>query len=613
LRRRGARWPIALAALIACAAAAPAASAAGPAGVAQPFGLVVDHAGGRAYWADLFGRISWTTLDGSASGRLNTGGGTLNDPEGLVVDHDRGLLYWANFITSTNGPIGFAKLDDSGGGNLATPGAPALNPAGLALVGDTLYWTSGEAHNEISFASVTGSGGGELTIAGSGSVRAPRGIAFDPVGARLYWTNRDIDMIASAKLDGSDSRNLATPGATVSAAHSVAIDPTARRIYWVNDSDAGTSVTHSIWFANLDGSGGGQLHLPGDSTADSVAVDPVTGRIYWGSENAGATNPGAIRSANADGSDVKVLFPAPVDTTLHAPVIDDAPPTSTPLTSASLLYHAVDQGVTLSCRLDGGAAVTCTRQSSYSRLALGNHCFSVAERRNGLDGPAAQACWTVTQLAPGCTASFHHGYFITAGAVTLARRQAVFHATSDGVTGRIALTTRTSVKGARVTYRLDGKALSARASATLAFAQLDRTRSHTLTVDVAAGGRRARITRRFRYASFVAVACGGRQVVGRIAPRTVRLGGARVSVSAQVPREIRGIAKLRFVVTASRPGALRAVRFTFDGKLLDQHARNAALTAQQLSAGGTQVLTVALVPVHGRTVTLRIPFRTRST
>jgi DNA-binding beta-propeller fold protein YncE len=602
---------VALAAL-ACAAGAPAASAAGPATVVQPFGLVVDHAGGRVYWSNLTGTISWASLDGSASGALNTGAGALTEPEGLAVDHDRGLLYWANFGTPTT-TIGFAKLDDSGGGNLATPGAPALNPSGLALVGDTLYWTSGELHNLISFASVTGTGGGALTITGSGSVQAPRGIAFDPGGGRLYWTNRGDNTIASAELNGANSRNLATPGAIVSSPHSVAIDPGGRRIYWVNDSDASSAAPHSIWFANLDSPGAGQLHLPGDSSTDSVAVDPATGRIYWASESSGAQSPGAVRSANPDGSDVKVLFPPPVDNTLHAPVIDDAPPASTPLTDASFLYHAADKGVALSCALDGGATRTCTGRSSFAALAVGRHCFTVREQRNGTFGPPAQACWTVTQLAPGCTAGFHHGYFIAAGAATLARRQVVFHATSDGVAGRIALTTRTSAKGARVTYRLDGRTLSAGASATLAFAQLDRTRSHTLTVDVAAGGRRARITRRFRYVSFVAVACGGRQVVGRIVPRTVRLGGAHVTVSAQVPPEIRGTAKLRFVVTSSRPGVLRAVRFVFGGKLLDQHARNAALTAQQLSADGEQVMTVALVPAHGRTVTLRITFRTRST
>lgn len=216
-----------------------------------------------------------------------------------------------------------------------------------------------------------------------------------------------------------------------------------------------------------------------------------------------------------------------------------------------------------------------------------------------------------SQLAAGCTASFHHGYFVTAGAATLARRAVVFHATTDGVHGRIALQT-TSKAAIKVTYQLDGHTLSSGLRATLAYAQLDRTRSHTLTITVTSAGHRARIVRRFRYASFVAIACGGRRVVGRIAPRTARVGGATVTISAQIPKDVRGTTKLRFLV-ADRSHVLRAAHFTFADKALTQHALSAALTSQQLRANGSQMLTVALVPKRGRTVTVRIAFRTAST
>jgi hypothetical protein len=572
----------------------------------NPYALTVDHASGRVYWANFGGgnggAISYANLDGSGSGTLNTSGATIVAPLGIAVDPAAGLVYWVN---QTNPhPIGFARLDGSGGGDLATGAATSVDAHGLVLVDGTLYWPN--ADNGIAFAPVGGQGGGELHITGSASVMHPAGPSIDPATERIYWANTFGTTIASATLTGADSRNLVTTGATVVEPTGTAIDPARNRIYWVNNSLAITGVAgHNISYADLAGGGGGDLALPDDASAQSIAIDPVAGRIVWAT-----SSPALVRSANLDGSDVKVLAPV-VDTSLHAPVIDDAPPSSTPLTDASLLYHAVDQGVTLSCQLDGGAESACTGRSAYAHLAVGRHCFSVNERRNALDGPAVQACWTVTQLAPGCSASFHHGYFVTAGAATLARRAVVFHATTDGVAGRIALQT-TSKGKIRVSYQLDGQVVSGGPRATLAYAQLDRTRSHTLTVTVTSGGERARIVRRFRYASFVAIACGGRRVVGRIAARTVRVGGAAVTVSAQVPKEIRATTKLRFLVT-DRSHVLRAAHFTFAGKALTQHALNAALTAQQLRANGSQTMTVALVPRRGGAVTVRIVFRTAST
>jgi DNA-binding beta-propeller fold protein YncE len=584
--------------------------------------MVVDHDGGRVYWTSdgAVGTISYANLDGSGAGTVTAPGTTIGFLSGIAIDPVGQRLYWLNAVG--NAPIGSVKLDGSAPGNVAIPASAfRVSETSLAFANGTLYWSNNLSKAApVGFVRADGSGG-VFAVAGASALSRPTGVAFDPVGQRLYWTDEGTDTITSANPDGTDMRPLQTAGVSPNDAWGPVIDPVGRRIYWINGHSLAGGADHaSIAFAILDGPGagtGGTLDLPGAISTFTLAIDPVARRIVWNTEPAGSL--GTIRSANLDGSDVRVLFPVPpkppppVDNTLHAPVIDDAPPASTPLTDASLLYHAVDKGVALSCALDGAEPGACAGRSSFSGLAVGSHCFSVREQRNGAVGLAVQACWTVTQLAPGCTAGFHHGYFITAGAATLARRQVVFHATSDGTAGRIALTTRTAVKGARVSYRLDGKPLSGRASTTLTFAQLDRTKPHTLTIDVAAAGRHARITRRFRYASFVAIACGAREVVGRIAPRTVRVGGGRVTISAQVPKQISGTAKLRFTVKASRPGVLRAAHFSFAGKALTQHALNAALTAQQLAADGTQTLTIQLVPTRGRPITVRIAFRTHST
>jgi hypothetical protein len=580
-----------------------------------PRGIVVDHGAGRVYWVNpgVSGPISYANVDGSDAGDLNPTGASIAFPKGLAIDPSAGRMYWIN-SAPVGGLIGYAGLDGSGGQDLPAAGAFANSPTSLAIANGELFWANEVTSSSplIGFTKLDGSGGGLLPIAGAAASERPSGVAVDPVGQRLYWT--DIGTISSTRLDGSDRQSLPVAGATISGPTDPAIDPTGRRIYWVKDAFDSTRPA-SISFASLDGSGGGDLQLEGAAETFAIGIDPVAGRIFWATDGASDQR---VRSANLNGSDVKVLFPPsrvqpPVDTSLRAPVIDDAPPASTPLTEASFLYHAVDGNVTLACALDTSRASPCTGRSSYAHLALRRHCFTVREQRNGVNGPAAQACWTVVPLAQGCTASFHHGYFILSGAAALGRRRATFHATTDGTAGRIALLTRPAGRTPlRVAYRLDGSPLGAGARASLAFAQLDRNASHTLVVEIAAGGRHARITRRFRYVSYVSVACGARRVVGRIATRTVRLGGARVTITAQVPKQIRGTAKLRFFVSASPRHALRAAHFTFAGKTLKQHALNAALTAQQLKADGTQVMTIELVPARGHNVTLRIPFRTRS-
>jgi hypothetical protein len=227
---------------------------------------------------------------------------------------------------------------------------------------------------------------------------------------------------------------------------------------------------------------------------------------------------------------------------------------------------------------------------------------------------AEHAAPAAAPLPAGCVALHHRGWFIRAGGAALGHSYAAFHATTRA-DGTIRLTTtalgrRTAL---RVAYRLDGRLLARGSRAVLRSARLAKARAHRLDVLVAAAGGSARITRGFRWADYTAIACEGRRVVGRIATRTVRVGGGIASVRALVPDQIKGTAKLRFVVASRRRHLLRGVGFRLDGRPVRQHERDLAFTAGQLKAGGTQVLTVRLAPRHGRAVTVRIRFRTTRT
>jgi hypothetical protein len=115
---------------------------------------------------------------------------------------------------------------------------------------------------------------------------------------RIYWTDETESAIAFANLDGSGGGELSISGTTVSAPEGVAIDAAAGRLYWVNYSGPDPQ---RVSFAKLDGSGGADLNTAG-ATVDSpygIAVDPTGGRVFWANAPAG---PDDISFARIDGS-----------------------------------------------------------------------------------------------------------------------------------------------------------------------------------------------------------------------------------------------------------------------------------------------------------------------
>jgi DNA-binding beta-propeller fold protein YncE len=109
---------------------------------------------------------------------------------------------------------------------------------------------------------------------------------------RLYWSNSD-GVISYANLDGSGAGDLHITGVAVNNPGGIALDPAADRIYWADS--AGSKIS----YANLDGSGGHDLPITGVPVMvpAGVALDPAAGKIYWANAF-GAT----ISYANLDGS-----------------------------------------------------------------------------------------------------------------------------------------------------------------------------------------------------------------------------------------------------------------------------------------------------------------------
>src|SRR5207245_1399307 len=93
--------------------------------------------------------------------------------------------------------------------------------------------------------------------------------------------------------------------------------------------------------------------------------------------------------------------------------IDLTPPTATIATStanptnqttASLSFDSSKAGSTFSCKLDSGAAASCTAPRSYTGLLAGSHVFTVTatDPAGNVSAPASFA-WTIDSTPPVAT------------------------------------------------------------------------------------------------------------------------------------------------------------------------------------------------------------------
>lgn len=97
---------------------------------------------------------------------------------------------------------------------------------------------------------------------------------------RIYWTNYEAgasQSIGFANLDGSAGGALALPGAVEPGAEQMAFDPANGRLY------VAAFNTDQILWANVDGSGSGVVDTHGAEVdaAVGLAIDPRTQTIYW--------------------------------------------------------------------------------------------------------------------------------------------------------------------------------------------------------------------------------------------------------------------------------------------------------------------------------------------
>ena len=115
--------------------------------------------------------------------------------------------------------------------------------------------------------------------------------------SRAYWADSGANRISFANLNGSGGGDVNTSGtATVDGPYGMALDLTRGKVYWTN------SNINTISFANLDGSGG-SANLDtapiAPSNPQGLTIDPGLGKIFW--SNANGANGNQISFASLDG------------------------------------------------------------------------------------------------------------------------------------------------------------------------------------------------------------------------------------------------------------------------------------------------------------------------
>ena len=266
------------------------------------------------------GRVFSVNPDGSDKQVLVTG---ARIPDGVAVDVVAGHVYWTNMGSPpvNDGSIERIDLDGSNRVTIVPPGG-TYTPKQLHLdtAGRKLYWGDREGMR-VMRCDLDGSNLETLVQTGYGDddrrdeTRHCVGVAVDPVGRHLYWTQKGpsdagLGMILRAGLDlpaGNttvDRSDIEVLFKGLPEPIDLEIDHTTRMLYWTDRGDPprGNTVSRTP----LDAPVGGwepeilTTHL---MEGIGIALDPDGDRMFV------TDLTGTIYVAGLDGSNKRVVLP----------------------------------------------------------------------------------------------------------------------------------------------------------------------------------------------------------------------------------------------------------------------------------------------------------------
>jgi len=130
----------------------------------------------------------------------------------------------------------------------------------------------------------------------------PKGIALDTAAGRLYWAEDGIMSLRSARLDGSDIKDVVVKQLVLEAPVDVAVDSSGKKVYW-------TTHCCGVHRANFDGSD--EEVVASSEFASGIALGAESEIVYWTDWMQGRILQANTTGAkNMTGSDPEVLVGA---------------------------------------------------------------------------------------------------------------------------------------------------------------------------------------------------------------------------------------------------------------------------------------------------------------
>lgn len=205
-------------------------------------GLAYDEVHGKVYFSDFEvdgeGKIWSVNLDGTDLKTIVTG---LYSPYGIALDVAGGKIYWADDADADDvGHIGRANLDGSNPENIVTLDGVQFRSVALDLLNDKLYFYD-VWYEELYQSNLDGSDA-EVIVDGVYGYA----LAVDAEHGKIYFDDQNDAQLKRANLDGS---NVEEVDNTDTRIYGIVVDEDSDALYWSGrDSE-------EISRANLDGSG----------------------------------------------------------------------------------------------------------------------------------------------------------------------------------------------------------------------------------------------------------------------------------------------------------------------------------------------------------------------
>jgi hypothetical protein len=279
------------------------------------------------------GGFGGTGTAGSSTG----GGGSSAYPDAGLEGASR--IFWLERGSRT---VNVINVDGSGRDVvLAITGGAPSNVTGIAFdaVGANVYFTD-ELRNRVTRVNLDGSV--EQTVLSG--VDKPFGIDIDPVAGMFYVSQQGTTpRIQRANLDGSNLNPLIT--ATLVSPYGLALHAALGKLYVVDDG------VDAVFSLDIDGQNLTNLNIAGVSDPLDVSIDTLAGQLYWSERTASGPR---IRRANLDGSGVEDIV-----SSLNVPGFSSAAGVEVDVAGRTLYF--VDGGAggsILRCSLDGGGVTT---------------------------------------------------------------------------------------------------------------------------------------------------------------------------------------------------------------------------------------------------------------